>query len=60
MIHVYPAPGCTIRDPISGDMLPAIGAEVQDTNFWMRRIKDGDVIVGHPPAARTPNRKRSD
>ena len=32
--------------------LPATGAEVPDTEYWRRRLADGDVVTARPP--RTP------
>lgn len=32
--------------------LPATGAEVPDTEYWRRRLADGDVVVARAP--RTP------
>ena len=43
---VKPAPGRTVRDPISMAKLPPEGREVKDGDlFWVRRIRDGDVTV---------------
>lgn len=51
MIYVYPAPGSTIYFPVTRDLLPDEGAYVPDTEFWTRRIRDCDVVVGEPPIA---------
>jgi len=46
---VKPAPGRTVRDPISKAKLPDEGREVKDGDlFWVRRLRDGDVIVEQP------------
>lgn len=37
--------GLIVRDPKSGIPLPDNGQEVEDTSFWRRRMKDGDVIA---------------
>ncbi len=42
---VYPAPGLTIRDPDLFDFLPASGRDVPDTDYWIRRLRDGDVTT---------------
>ena len=43
---VKPAPGRTVRDPVSKVKLPDEGREVRDGDlFWVRRIRDGDVTV---------------
>lgn len=37
-------PGRAVRDPQIGELLPATRpAEVPDTAFWRRRLRDGDV-----------------
>ena len=48
---VKPAPGRTVRDPVSKAKLPDEGREVKDGDlFWVRRVRDGDVTVEDPPA----------
>lgn len=42
---VRPAPGVQLRDPVTGHFLPAEGAEVQPTAFWLRRLRAGDVVA---------------
>lgn len=46
---VKPAPGLTIRDPDLFDFLPADGREVPDTDYWNRRLRDGDVVLAAAP-----------
>jgi hypothetical protein len=36
--------------------LPAEGAEVPDTQYWRRRIADGDVILAPAPEPQTKRR----
>ncbi|SPD73815.1 conserved hypothetical protein [uncultured Desulfobacterium sp.] len=44
-IFVKPAnAGLKIRMPGTGAVLPADGAEVPNSSFWLRRIADGDVV----------------
>ena len=33
--------------------LPAEGAEVPDSQYWRRRIADGDVVLAQPSKRRT-------
>lgn len=40
-----------LRDPVSKEPLPKDGGMVPDTNFWRRRIKNGDVVETAPPKA---------
>jgi hypothetical protein len=30
-------------------VLPTEGASVEHSSFWLRRIADGDVVIGSPP-----------
>lgn len=43
-MYVKPAPGFTIRDPDLLDYLPPDGREVPETDYWHRRVRDGDVV----------------
>ncbi|MDE9517827.1 DUF2635 domain-containing protein [Xenorhabdus bovienii] len=40
---VKPVAGRLVRCPVRGEFLPESGAEVPDTLFWHRRLRDGDV-----------------
>lgn len=55
-MFVKPAPGLLVGDPEARPPmprhLPATGAEVPDTEYWRRRLADGDVVAAKPP--RTP------
>lgn len=45
-MNVKPArAGETIRDPHTKRALPAEGGRVPDSSFWLRRLRDGDVVV---------------
>jgi len=43
-VQVIPVEGHTVIDPDTGQALPPEGADVPETDFWFRRITDGDVI----------------
>lgn len=49
MIYVIPHPGFSIPDPAMAGTpdyrLPEEGREVQPSEYWTRRERDGDVIV---------------
>lgn len=47
-MFVIPAPGVMVRDPDTKRHLPAEGAEVPETGYWLRRVRDGDVILVQP------------
>ena len=42
---VRPAPGCAVRDPFTRALLPEAGADVPETDFWLRRLLQGDVLL---------------
>ena len=48
-IYVRPANGLVLRMP-DGGTLPAEGMQVEPSLFWQRRLADGDVVAGEPPA----------
>jgi len=45
---IRPAPGLRIADPATGNYLPEGGALMPRSGFWLRRLKDGDVIAAAP------------
>lgn len=47
-MFVKPAPGRIVRDPVKGTLLPESGAQVPDTIFWCRRLRDGDIEICTP------------
>jgi hypothetical protein len=51
---IQPAPGRLVRDPAFNDSLPDAGREVNPSEYWQRRLRDGDVIVLKRPAASKP------
>ncbi len=38
-----------IPDPDRRDFLPDEGREVPQTDYWTRRLRDGDVVLGESP-----------
>jgi Protein of unknown function (DUF2635) len=41
---------CSVRDPVTLELLPKEGAFVDENDpFWQRRILDGDVVESAPP-----------
>lgn len=55
-MKVKPAvPGAVIRDPETMRLLPEEGAEVPENNFWIRRLRGGDVVrIDAEPTGREP------
>lgn len=41
---VKEAPGRTVDDPATGQRIGPVPVAVEDSPFWRRRIKDGDVV----------------
>lgn len=50
-MFVRPAEGLNIRDPETGNYLPESGQIVPRSSFWLRRLKDGDVVETTIPTA---------
>jgi hypothetical protein len=44
-MFVKPANGLVIPDPDRHDALPADGRDVPASDFWLRRLRDGDVVM---------------
>jgi hypothetical protein len=49
-----PAPGLAVRDPELRDLLPEEGRDVPRSEYWLRRIADGDVVDAAPQPAAAP------
>jgi hypothetical protein len=45
-LFVVPAQGRTVRDPQTMEILPPEGDTVPKSTYWLRRLQDGDVILG--------------
>lgn len=54
-MHLKPArPDLIVRDPVTGDPLPATGLTVTTNRpYWLRRLRDDDVIEVTAPKAKT-------
>jgi len=48
------APLINLRDPDRRDMLPIEGRDVPETEWWLARIRDGDVRQAEPPKPAEP------
>lgn len=47
-MYVKPTEGRAVPDPARGDTLPPKGREVEASQYWHRRIADGDVVESEP------------
>ena len=45
-------PCLRIPDPKTGDYLPEGGVLMPRSGYWIRRLKDGDVVLASAPAAK--------
>lgn len=43
--YIKPADNRLVRDPVSGAPLRADGEAKPKNSYWLRRLKDGDVVV---------------
>jgi len=58
MQRIFVKPIGRVLDPATGEALPDAGAWVEKTQYWLRRVKDGDVLKSQPPQeVRQPARK---
>jgi hypothetical protein len=48
-IYVTPAEGRNVTDPERGDLLPAGGRSVEDSQYWRRRLAAADVTITPAP-----------
>lgn len=55
-VHLVPVEGRSVRDPRSGNVVPAEGVTVELDRFWIRRLRDGDVTKAS--AAPAPAKKK--
>lgn len=53
-MFVKPAPGRSVRWPGTLRLLEAEGANVPETDFWLRCLARGDVEKTTPPAQPAP------
>lgn len=44
MIFVKPKDGAAVPDPDRGGFLPTAGRSVPLSQYWLRRLADGDVV----------------
>ncbi len=53
-MKLKPAAGLAVRDPELRDFLPEEGRDVPRTDYWLRRLADGDVVDPDAPPATAP------
>lgn len=47
-MYVKPIAGRQVPDPERGGLLPPEGRAVEPTQYWFRRLQDGDVVEASP------------
>ena len=52
-MYVKPTEGRQVPDPARGDHLPPEGRNVEPSQYWQRRVIDGDVVEAAPVTAKT-------
>lgn len=46
MIHIKPLEGLKLRDPETMRLVPESGINIEKlTDYWNRRVVDGDVVI---------------
>ncbi|MDO9714301.1 DUF2635 domain-containing protein [Paracraurococcus lichenis] len=50
-MFVIPKSGLIVRDPQTFASLPVEGREVPESEYWLRRLADGDVVAKADDAA---------
>jgi len=50
-MFVKPVADRLVPDLERGDALPPEGREVEPTQYWQRRVNDGDVVEASPATA---------
>lgn len=49
-VFVKPAQDRQVRDPATKQHIPAEGIQVPRSSYWLRRLRDGDVLAAEPAA----------
>jgi hypothetical protein len=55
-IFVKPAEGSRVKDPLTFELMPERGKSVPANSYWLRRIKDGTVVIANK--IEVPNKKK--
>ncbi|MBV2180892.1 MAG: DUF2635 domain-containing protein [Castellaniella sp.] len=53
-MYVKPKAGLRVIDPVRKQFMPDEGMQVDDFDlYWVRRLRDGDVVRANPPATQS-------
>ncbi|MCS2162964.1 DUF2635 domain-containing protein [Scandinavium sp. H11S7] len=58
-MFVKPKDGRSVHDPARGDLLPAEGRNVDESQYWYRREIDGDIEIVQPSKDADTDKKAS-
>lgn len=58
-MFVKPKEGRSVHDPARGDLLPAEGRNVDESQYWYRREIDGDIEIVQPSKDADMDKKAS-
>lgn len=61
-MYITPKAGLVVRNPATGEILPAMGAEIPPgphKAYWLRRQLDGDVTINMSVPAQPAKSKAS-
>ena len=53
-VYVRPLTDPAVRAPVDGQRLPEEGRHVAWSEYWARRVQDGDVELTDPPTDEPP------
>lgn len=56
-MFVKPKDGRSVNDPARGDLLPAEGRNVDESQYWYRRFHDGDIEIIQQKKSAEPEKK---
>lgn len=59
-MFVKPKDGRSVPDPARGDLLPASGRNVEESQYWYRREQDGDIEIVQPGVKAEPVKKATE
>lgn len=52
-IFIKPASGLKVRDPVTKQHLKAEGESKPRSNYWLRRVASGEVLIAQPASAKS-------
>lgn len=53
-MKIKPVEGRAVRDPVKRTLIPAEGIDITPDAFWLRRLRDGDIVEISPEDTAPP------